>query len=369
MSAPRRILLVNTERGWRGGENQVMLLARGLDRARFDALAVCQQGEELARRLAGLGLPVAEIRARGGVDIGAMRALRALMRAHGAELVHAHAAHAHALSWLARLGGPAPLLVTRRVDFPIKANPLSRWRYRACARVVAVSEGVAAVLREGGVDGRLIRVILDGVDPARFASALDGSARGKLRAELGLAAQAVVFGIVAHLVDHKDHRTLLAAFKAVESQRPDAHLVIAGDGELRSALEALARELGLARVRFLGHREDVATVLADLDACIMSSHHEGLGSSAMEAMFAGLPLVATRVGGLPELVVDGQDGLLVPARDPAALAAALVRLAESPALRARMGRAARAKAQSSFSAERMVRAHEALYDDVLGPRA
>jgi glycosyltransferase involved in cell wall biosynthesis len=358
MPGPRHILMVNTEHGWRGGENQIHLLVCGLDRQRFRAITACQEGGDLEHRLAESGAQTLPVRARGGFDLRAASHLRRAITEHAIDLVHAHASHAHSLCVMACMGLRVPLLVSRRVDFPIGGNPIGRWKYRRARRVVAVSEGVRTVLISGGVAPADIDVIHDGVDPARVAQ----RAQSTLRAELGIPASAVVFGIVAFLSEHKDHRTLLQAFREVEARLGDAWLLIAGEGELESDLTALSRELGLQRCRFLGFRPDVAMVFGALDVFVLSSHHEGLGSSVMDAMFAALPVVATRVGGLPELVDDQKTGILVGARDPAALASAMIELGSDPQKRRRLGDAGRTMAQSRFAAARMVEAYQSVYE-------
>jgi len=357
MPAARHILMVNTEHGWRGGENQIHLLVCGLDPGRYRAITACQEGGDLEHRLDASGAVTLPIRARGSFDLRAIGRLRAVIKEHAIDLVHAHASHAHSLAVLALLGSKVPLLVSRRVDFAIGGNPIGRWKYRRAQRVVAVSEGVRQVLIAGGVVAANIDVIHDGVDPARVAAA----GTSTLRAELGIPTDAVVYGIIAFLSEHKDHRSLLMAFQEVERALPQAWLLIAGEGELATELTALSNELGLHHCRFLGFRSDVAAILGALDIFVLTSHHEGLGSSVMDAMFAGLPVVATRVGGLPELVDDGVTGLLVPARDPAAISQALVMLGRDGAQARALGAAGKAKAERSFAAARMVEAYEAVY--------
>ncbi|MBA2481757.1 MAG: glycosyltransferase, partial [Planctomycetes bacterium] len=324
----RRILMINTERGWRGGENQVWLLARRLT-AGFEAITACQAGETLDERLRAVGSRTCALCARSGFDLGAIRMLRRLMRDERIDLVHAHASHAHSLAVWACLGSDVPLVVTRRVDFGIGGNPLRRWKYQRATRIAAVSGGVQRVLADGGIPAERIEVIHDGVDLAFIR----GGDPSTLRTRLGIPASAVVFGITAHLTDHKDHRTLLHAFARVEAAVPDAWLLIAGTGELADELQALAGELRLARCRFLGFVPDVRDVLGALDVFVLSSHMEGLGSSVMDAMARGIPVVATRAGGLPELVDHDRDGVLVPVRDPTALSAAMIRLAHDRDLR------------------------------------
>lgn len=354
--------MINTERGWRGGENQVALLVRGLPADRFAVTTACLPEEPLARSLRALGAEVHGLPARGGLDPRAVWRLRRLIRATDAQLVHAHASHAHSLAALALLGRRVPLVVSRRVDFPIAGGRWGAWKYRRAQAIIAVSAEVGRVLAAGGVDRARIRVIHDGVDPGRARA----DPPGAVRRELGLPPEAVVCLNAAHLTAHKDHATLLAAFRVVEAADARAYLLIAGAGELAQPLVERARELGLTRCRFLGYRHDLAAIMAEADCFVLSSRQEGLGSVIMEAMFAGLPVVATRAGGIPELVDHERDGLLTPVGDPPALAQALLRLITDSEMRTRLSAAARSRAQQHYHFQRMAAAHAQLYDELLG---
>jgi len=353
----RTILMVNSEGGWRGGENQVFLLARDLP-APWKSVTVCLPGSPLALRLREAGRAVEELPMSGGGDIRAVRAIRRLALEHHAEALHAHTSHAHSLCRLAVIGRDLPLVVTRRVDFPIKRGCFARWKYgQRVTRMVAISREIERILVTGGVAAERCLVIPSGVD----FSLLDAANAVDLRRELGLPAESLLVGNAAALVDHKDHRTLLDAWAQVEAAAPTAHLVIAGDGELAGALHAHAQALRLARVHFLGFRNDVPGILKSLDLFVMSSHMEGLGTSIMDAMRCGLPVVATRAGGIPELVVDDANGLLVGVRDAPALAAALTRTLNDHGLRRRLASGARASAEAHFSHVRMVEGYAQLY--------
>ncbi len=355
------ILMINTERGWRGGESQLHLLVRGLPAA-WPHLTVCQPGSPLARTLRDDGLPVRELAMGGQLDLLAAWRLRRLALGVQARVLHAHTSHAHALALLAACGTGIPVLVTRRVDFPVKRGLAARWKYGAAVRrFIAVSAAVARVLEAGGVEPARIAVIRDGVEPGRLRAPVEPV----LRRELALPDGAVLTGCIAHLADHKDHRTLLTAWAEVERRAPQAWLAIVGTGELEAALKAQAAELHLARVVFTGFRDDIPAVLRSLDVFTLSSHMEGLGSSVMDAMLVGLPVVATRAGGIPELVDDGTTGLTVPVRDHRALADALCRASLDPELRRRLGDAGRDRADPAFTARRMVDEHVRLYGEIL----
>lgn len=351
-----RVLQVDGETGWRGGQQQVLLLARGLSvhpRFRGESVTVCRPGSELARRLATAGLPYAELDMSSPWSPAAVWGLRRIARERGVDIIHAHASHAHTLAALATVGTRRHLVATRRVDFV----PKGLWKYRRCARVVAISQAIAGILRGAGVAGERLQIIPSGIDPARFATA----DRARARAALGLPADALAVLCVAALEDHKDHATLLEAWARLGDD-PRAHLLLAGDGALRAAIEA--RAAGLPRVRVLGFRDDIPDLLAAADAFALTSKMEGLGTAVMDAMCCGLPVVATRGGGIPELIEDGVDGLLAPVGDAAAVAAALRGLLADGDRRAALGRAARATATRRFLATAMVDAYVDLYDRI-----
>jgi glycosyltransferase involved in cell wall biosynthesis len=356
---PKRILQLNTEHGWRGGENQVLLLAKGLTAA-YRPVVVAQPSSPMAKASRDAGLETTDIAMRGQWHFSAIRALRALIRDQQIAIVHAHTSHAHSLGALACRGTGVPLVVTRRVDFALKRGWISRWKYcRAVARHAAVSEGVRQVMITGGVSPERIEVIHDGIDFARFPEQ-----NSTLRQEFSLPADAVLVGVTAHLTDHKDHRTLLTAWQQVEAVAAKAWLLIVGTGEMESELKAWATQLKLQRVVFTGFRQDINNVLRGLDIFTLTSHLEGLGSSVMDAMYCGLSVVATRAGGLPELLDDQVDGLLVPVRDHAGVAQALLRMIGDPVLRQRLGSAAHQRAVQRFSAEVMITRYRSLYDRV-----
>ncbi len=356
---PRRILHLNSEHGWRGGENQVLLLAKGLTGG-YRPLVVAQPGSPMAQASRAAGLDTVELAMRGQWHLAAIRGLRALIRERSIAIVHAHTSHAHSLGALACRGTGVPLVVTRRVDFALKRGWIARWKYcTAVARHAAVSQGVRQVMIAGGVPPDRIEVIHDGIDFARFPPLIS-----TLRQEFGLPPEAVLVGVTAHLSDHKDHRTLLAAWELVERAAPAAWLFIVGTGELEAELKALATRLGLRQVVFTGFRQDINNILRGLDVFTLTSHLEGLGSSVMDAMYGGLAVVVTRAGGLPELVDHDVDGLLAEVRDHAGVAQALLRVIADGALRQRLGSAAHERAQRRFSAATMVDQYRSLYDRV-----
>lgn len=255
----------------------------------------------------------------------------------------------------ASLAGVRALLSSRR-DTGYRYSKKMRWFYRIIngrfSRIIAVSEAVCATLRDSGVNETIIRLIYNGVDMTRFK----GQAPGLLRKELGLPREACVLAMIANLDPVKDHMTVIKCLQTLHGSGKHMHLILAGNGPLRTELEHAAIAAGLnAYVHFLGLRADVPAILADADIFLLSSLTEGLSNALLEAMAGGKPVVATRVGGNPEVIVDGVTGFLVPVGDSAAMGAAILRLSESPGLRAAMGAAGRERVASHFSLSTMVK--------------
>jgi glycosyltransferase involved in cell wall biosynthesis len=347
-----RVLHIDTEPGWRGGQNQVHLLHRGLLAAGLDSTVVCRAGEALHERCAAEGLPVVPVPAGPGFGLRVTAAIARRRRPD--TIVHAHASAAHGQALLAVLGTATPLVVTRRVDFRLKSGPVARWKYGPrITRFVAVSAAIARILQEGGVPAARIRVIHSGVpEPTTVAD------RPGVRADLGLPADARLVLCPAALVDHKGHRHLFEAWRRLA---PDATLLLCGEGERREVLMAQAADL--PSVRFLGFRRDLPRLLAASDLAVLSSVEEGLGSVLADCHLHGLPVVATTAGGIPEVVADGVSGLLVPPADPVALADALGRVLGDDALRARLAAGALVQGRK-FLIDHTVAAYRALYADL-----
>jgi glycosyltransferase involved in cell wall biosynthesis len=284
-------------------------------------------------------------------DPVAVGRLRALLRRVRADVVHAHAAHAVAVAALAAAGTPVPLLVTRRVALPLRRNLLSRWKYARPARFIAVSRRVRSVLQADGVAAERISVVHSGVEVGQAPVPASAATLRALGVEPG---RPLVVMVSALVPPHKDPATFLAAIAAVRSAGGDVQALLVGDGPLAAAADRLRRRLGLAGVvRLVGFRRDAVELLAAADVAVLSSRDEGLGTTLLDAMLAGVPVAATAAGGVTEVVRADVDGLLVPVGDGPALGAAIGRLLQEADLRARLVAAARERVQQ-FSMDRTV---------------
>lgn len=348
---------MDSARSWRGGQNQVLLTALGQSRLGHAVGLACQAGGALEARARAAGLDVHPLRFQGDLSPLAAWGLRGLVAGWRPDVLQLHDPHALLAGLFASGAAPhAQRVATRRVDFPLRGR-LSRLKYRSCARVIGVSRGVLDVLRAGGIPDQRLRLVHEGV-----ADRPPQPGGRSVLAELGIPPGAPLVGNVAALTDHKDHGTLLAAAARVLAERPEARFLILGEGELEAGLRAKAQGLGIARqVVFAGFRGDLDRLIPCFDVFCLSSHTEGLGTSLLDAMAFGRPIVATAVGGIPEAVENGKNGWLVPARDATALAQALVRLLGDERLGTEMGRAGRRIYEERFTAERMVEATLAAY--------
>ena len=346
-----RVVHVDTERTWGGGQRQVHALATGMERRGHRNWVVARPRTLLAEALARDGVPVVTLAPAFEWDLVAASRLHACLRRVRADIVHAHAAHAVALSALAIVGTPVRLLIARRVALPLRRNPLSHWKYGRPSQFIAVSNRVRSVLYAGGVAPERISVVYSGVDVGRpTPPASDATLR-----DLGLDPRRPLAVMVSSLVPpHKDPETFLAAIAAVRGAGGDIQALLVGDGPLAGVTERLRRRLGLEDVvRLAGFRRDAVELLAAADVAVLSSRDEGLGTTLLDAMLAGVPVVATAAGGVPEVVRDGVDGLLVPVGDGVALGAAIQRVLREAGLGTALVAAARERVKQ-FSIERTV---------------
>jgi glycosyltransferase involved in cell wall biosynthesis len=359
-----KILHVDPERAWGGGEEQVIELTTYLSRAGHRSEVACDAAGELCRRLQEQKLPWLPLRVRSDGDLLAAWRLRHLVRAARYDLVHFHTARAHALApWLH--GIQVKRVVTRRMDYPVKKSIWSRLLYtRSVDAVIAISMGVQTALQAGAVPAEHMRLIPSGVDMNRFSSA--PQTREQLRLRYGFSEHEIVILSVGALVERKGHLTLLSAVRHLRNQGTQLRYLVCGDGPLRTALASEAHKLGVAEnVVFAGFCDDIPAHLAAVDLFVHIPRWEGLGVAVIEALAAGLPVVASGVGGIPELIKDGVTGLLVPPQDSVAVARALQRLINDPGYARTLGQTGQTLVRSKFDIKAMARANEALYYELL----
>jgi glycosyltransferase involved in cell wall biosynthesis len=359
-------LHIDTARTWRGGQNQALLTVLGLRALGHRTVLVAHPAGELRRR-ASEGPDLIPMAPRSELDLHAAWKLTRVIKDVRPAIIHAHDPHGVAMASLAlayQTGGPCPQLVaSRRVDFHLKTNAFSRWKYRQVRAFVCASDAIRHMLIDQAIEPDRAITVHEGIDLAH----VDAAPAAKVHELFWLPHNAPVIGNIGALVPHKGQRHLIDAASLVVREVPDARFVILGEGELKPALEKQIADLALQKhVLLAGFRPDVLSILKGFDLFAMPSVTEGLGTSLLDAMACAKPIIASRVGGIPEVVRHGETGLLVPPKDARDLAAAIIRLLLDPALAKRFADAGLARVREKFSVERMVDETLAVYARLAG---
>ncbi len=368
MAEPYHVLYLLHSLGRGGTENGVVNLINRMDPKRFRfTLALIKRDREMLDRVDRVGIPVVTVGRRWGNDPLFPIKLMTLFRRLKPDLVHTRGFSCIEGVASARLGGVPAVIHSehgRDADevhrMKIRRAALRRVLYRMTDLVVTVSEELRnSILAQVKTPADKIACLPNGVDLRRFRSL---PRKETARRELGLPSDATVIGSVGRHDPVKDYGSLLRAFARIRSQRKGVRLLLAGDGPQNAALRNAADALGIAGdVHFLGWSDDIQNILAATDVFVLPSLTEGMSNALLEAMAAGLPCVATEVGGNGELIDQGTTGLLVPPSNPERLGAALERLVSNAALRQQMGEAGRARVTAQFSLDAMVARYEDLY--------
>lgn len=351
-----RIVQVEKQRKWAGQTQRTFHVAAGLQRRGHKVLLVCVPGSAVGERARAAGVSVLLLPMRGWQLFPSALRLAQHLRQERFDILHAHGARDHLLGAIARtLSRRMPLIRTKHNLTLLKGPVLYR---RFTTRLIAVSHAAEAVLRRGGVRQEKIDVVYDGVDVARLRP---GPKERRILKELGIAPDDFVIGTAGRLGSKsKGIPTLLRAARRVAEQAPRARFLLVGRKTAR--VEELAESSGLGnRVILTDFRQDMPAVLSTMDLYVQPSVREALSSSVLEAMALGKPVVATRVGGIPEAVAEGETGLLCESEDAQGLARAILSLIAQPEKLQEMGKKARARVEKKFDLNRMIDAVEATY--------
>jgi glycosyltransferase involved in cell wall biosynthesis len=344
---------IDAGKEWRGGQRQALFLVRELQSEGYPVRLVVQPESPLHQKAAAAGLAVSPLRMKGEFDPFAVLRLGREMKKHHCQLAHFHDAHAVTIGAAAAQRANVRLrFISRRVVFPLKRNSLVFRKYtKDVDAIIAISKGVKRIMVDSGIPSSLIHVIPSGIDFSPFEEV---ASRDFLRREFSFAPDDYLVGIVAALEDSKGHADLIQASGILRAEAPKIKIIVVGTGPLRMELDRQAHQLGVAdMVFFLGFREDVPRILRSLDLFVLCSRREGLGTALLDAMACRLPVVATEAGGIPDVVIPRETGLLVPPRDPAALAQAILMLYRDRDLAARLGQGGYEVVHERFSARAM----------------
>ncbi len=366
-----QIVHISKMTGTAGSEGHLLVLLDGLRAAGLDArlwilIEPDKPVQEYVDRAQALGVPVERLIIHRDLDPALWRRLVTRLRAAPPAIVHTHLLHADLYGITAARRAHVPYVVSSRHNddrfrrkLPIRL--LNRWLWRQTDAGIAISDAIRQFsITVEGVSPDRIHTVHYGLDQASIQAPPD--ARAQLRSALSLPDDAPIMGSVCRLIEQKGLIYGLRGFAQIADQFPNAHYVIAGDGLLRAELEAAAQSLNLAgRVHFLGWRSDAHTIFASLDLLLAPSLWEGFGLVFLEAMALGVPILSTCVSAIPEVVIDGETGWLVPPRDPDAIAAALREALSDPARLWARGERGRQRLQAHFSVQAMVEHTLAVY--------
>lgn len=360
------ILHVSTPVGWRGGEQQVANLSAALTNDGIIQVILCPEGSALADRMMNTSVPVTTFPKRGLLNLAIATKIHKLCREGHFDIIHCHDAHAHTAAVLAAsfFKTKIPLVVSRRVNFPISSSPLSKWKYNhpAVKKIICVSFAVREMASRAIRDKSTLAVVHSGIDPEKYSTETPDR---KLLNELFLDPTTTLIGNIGALDRHKDYNTFIHTAALIRKTAPSTHFIIAGKGPEEHNIRKLIKTLNLTEhVHLLGFREDVADVLQSLDLFLMTTISEGLGTIILEAFAAGVPVVATRTGGIPEMVEDEVTGLLSSPGDINTFASATLRILKDPALKKQLIENAKTRV-TEFSYQATAQKTAAIYREVL----
>ena len=360
-----RILHLDSGRAWRGGQQQLHFLICGLKRHGIQQFMAVRAGSPLATRAGELEVPFRGLSLSSEWDLCSLAGMARLVGRFRPHLIHAHDSRTLGLAVLLKtLGWGGRVVAARRVAFGIRGNPWWKFKYaRQTSRVIAVSRYVRDLLIQEGLEPGQIEVVYDGVNTE--AAPLPEQ-RSNARRRLGVADTEFLIGCVGHLTSEKGHELLIRGFPEILTTHPDSRLAVVGEGPLREELERLIREMGLnGRAVMTGFVSDLDDVLPGFDLLVHPSIAEGLGSVLLQAMSRHVPVCASRTGGIPEAVIDGETGFLFSAGSPEALVGSVLRARSDPGMARRQAERAAARIGSVFSVERMASETLRVYSEIL----
>ena len=357
-----RPLLVDLDTEWRGGQNQFLLMLKGFHARGHRAELLTVEGAALGNRARALGLPVHAV-AGPARRWRAARHIRGLLGGRLFDVVHVNESHALTAAWLARAHREVPLVISRRVGYPLGKSLFARMRFSAATRIIANSRWVAEQAAASGANRKKLVVVYEGVEIPPLPPA---AARSHARARWNIPENAPLLGSVAVLSPDKGQEYLIRALGQLRAEFSESRLLLAGDGPCRSNLERISQELGIRdAVIFAGFVKDIEAVYAALDVFLFPVFFEGLGTSLLAAMACAIPSIAFNCCALGEIIENEKSGLLVETANVEEIRKAAARLLRDRNFARRLGEAGRGRIEEVFSADRMVEEMLRVYAEAL----
>jgi len=359
-----KVLHLSSEKSWRGGEQQMAYLIVELQKCGVNSHVAARRASAFEKWCIEKNIPCVTLGFKNDFDLVSALTLKRYCRREKFDLVHLHSSRSHGMAVLAAaFGNKTPLVLSRRVDFELKKNLFSRWKYNHASirKIICVSDRIREIVSAAIAHPEKCTTVYDGIDLERFSGK---GIRGIIRRELGIAADETLIGNIAAIAPHKDYFTFLETVKIL-SGRIKAKYLIAGEGPLQEKVRDRISALNLDKEIFmLGFRRDLENVFADLDLLLYTSKEEGLGSTLLDAMAYGLPVVSTEAGGIPEIVKNEFNGLTGPVGDAAHLADQVTRMLKEDPLRGQLVANASTFVKN-FSKEKMAERTLEVYKAVL----
>jgi len=341
-----KVIHIDTEKTWRGGQQQAVYLFEGMLQRGFETLMLCPSGSAMEKYCQDKTLPYQPLNFAHELDYLSGKDTAKIASSFRAQILHLHSGHSVSCGlWAKLFNRKLKLVATRRVDFSIRKNPFSSLKYntKLLDHIVCISDKIRQVLIRDGISEKKLTVIRSGVDTHRFDSI---EIPQDFRQRWGIPVDAILVGTVAAFAGHKDYPNFLDAASLICKQRQDVWFMAVGEGELLEAMKRYARELNiLERVILTGFQSQVGEFLKSFDIFVLASKKEGLGTSVLDAMSVGLPIIATRAGGIPEMIRHNENGMLVPIQDSESLAKAILELADNPQKRIKLAECAKSGVQ------------------------
>ena len=317
------VLHVSTPKSWRGGEQQLAYLYEELQNKNVTQFILCRKGGEIAIKGKSKGWNIIESEKVTAIDINFARKIKVICKKNNIDLIHTHDSHAHSFAILSATlwGNKTPIVVSRRVDFAIKPTWFSKYKYnhKLVKRILCVSEAIKEITAPDILNKSVLKTVHSGIDLSRFK---DSNKKADiLRKEFKIGPETKIIGNVAALAPHKDYYTFVNTVEILINEQQNYHFFIIGTGPLEKEIRTYVEHKKLNKhITFTGFRSDIPKILPELDAFLITSETEGLGTSVIDAFVCKVPVVATRAGGIPELVKHKQTGLLAEVKDAKGLA-------------------------------------------------
>lgn len=359
------VLHLSSERSWRGGEQQIAYLIDELGREGIENRVACRQGSAFENYCLQQAIPHISLPFSSSVDFRTALGLKRYCREHAPDLMHLHSSKSHGLAVLsAWLGNPTPMVLSRRVDFPLKKNWLSQKKYNhpGIRRILCVSDAIREIVQKDIANPQKVVTVHSGIDLSKFSTA---TAEDSLRKKYRIPNNFWLVGNTSALAPHKDYNTFVHTVDLLEKMNFPAYYFIIGTGPLEVEIKAYVKAKGLEeKIIFTGFLNNIPQVLPELDLFLMTSKTEGLGTSLLDAFASKVAVVATAAGGIPEIVKHEKTGLLAPIGDAQQLARQVKTVLQNKNLREELVQKAHAFVQS-FSKSHTAHTTLAVYREIL----